>query len=711
MAHLLRRIELQGFKSFASRTVLDVPAGITAVVGPNGSGKSNVVDAVRWLLGERDAKHLRGGTVDDLIFAGTPQRARVGQATASFTFDNASGSFPVDAPEVVLSRQVSRDGTSKYFINKQEVLLRDLVDLLARARLGSRGLTVVTQGNSDVFVQASPARRREMIEEVLGLKEFQLKKRDAERRLKAADANLAQAHAVAAELEPQLRMLRRQIGRFEKRDALAAELTASEDELYGSQLTAARKERGRLEGELAAHRTTLPALEAARNEAAAARQRVEDQAPAEREELAETKRQLLAALSAQNEIQKATGRLEAQIEMLARRQSEPEAPDQATLLGLVREIEREVAELSGMDELPTLRQRLASLSSRIRAIFAKQPAAPAPESDALQDQLQEQRARLHEQTRLVERLAARSEELEAGQAGFYDAFKAASVALDDAHRALEAWRAKEQQLRSLLERYQLQEESVLQQLAHAGRGADSLPEVAHTLGHEDVARLERQVYRLRGELAAIGDVDEQMLADARATEERHAQLTAEAADLEAAREDLVGLVADLDRRITREFSDAIASISAEFGKLFAAMFGGGTARLVPVSARAASEEEGSEDEESGATGLEIEVQLPKKRASSLEVLSGGERSLVGLAALFALVSVSPPPFLVLDEVDAPLDERNAKRFGELLRSFAHESQFVIVTHNRATMEAADVLYGVTLEADGTSKVVSLKVAQ
>jgi chromosome segregation protein len=98
MSHLLRRIELTGFKSFASRTVIDLPRGITAVVGPNGSGKSNVVDAVRWLLGERDAKHLRGGTVDDLIFAGTPKRARVGQASASFTFDNSSGAIAVDAP-------------------------------------------------------------------------------------------------------------------------------------------------------------------------------------------------------------------------------------------------------------------------------------------------------------------------------------------------------------------------------------------------------------------------------------------------------------------------------------------------------------------------------------------------------------------------------------------------------------------------------------
>src|SRR3990167_6129895 len=116
-----------------------------------------------------------------------------------------------------------------------------------------------------------------------------------------------------------------------------------------------------------------------------------------------------------------------------------------------------------------------------------------------------------------------------------------------------------------------------------------------------------------------------------------------------------------------------------------------------------------EEEKKNEGGIEVDLSLPRKKIKSLEVLSGGERSLVGIAAIFALVSVSPPPFLVLDEIDAPLDEWNARRFSELVKKFAHQTQFVIVTHNRATMEAADVLYGVTMNADGTSKVVSLKL--
>src|ERR1700729_625370 len=116
MPHLLKRLELNGFKSFAGKTVLEFPDGIVAIVGPNGSGKSNIVDSIRWLLGERDAKNLRGAKVEDLIFAGTIKRPRVGMATASLHFENKNKFFPVDYEEVVVTREIRRDGQSKYFL-------------------------------------------------------------------------------------------------------------------------------------------------------------------------------------------------------------------------------------------------------------------------------------------------------------------------------------------------------------------------------------------------------------------------------------------------------------------------------------------------------------------------------------------------------------------------------------------------------------------
>jgi len=253
-------------------------------------------------------------------------------------------------------------------------------------------------------------------------------------------------------------------------------------------------------------------------------------------------------------------------------------------------------------------------------------------------------------------------------------------------------------------------EDLVRQLEAIGRDAGSIPprEEAPEPGSE------QRMLRLRGELASMGDVDDALIREAREMEERHAFLTREAEDLERAVADLRNLITDLQARIRKEFSDALEKINTEFGKFFGLMFGGGEARLVSYAPRpkapADGEEASAEDGEDAldAAGVEIEIRLPKKRLSSLDVLSGGERSLVGIAALFALISVSPPPFLVLDEIDAPLDERNARRFGEMLREFSKHTQFVLVTHNRATMESADVLYGVTLDPDGSSKVVSLK---
>ncbi|MDD4761812.1 MAG: AAA family ATPase, partial [Candidatus Pacebacteria bacterium] len=198
----LRRLELNGFKSFAGKTVLDFPRGVTAIVGPNGSGKSNVIDAIRWLLGERDAKNLRGGKVEDLIFAGTSGKAKAGMATAAIFFDNSSKFFPVDFEEVEIKRQVERDGNSNYFLNKSEVRLKDLVELLSKSRMGTKGLIIIGQGNSDLFIKASPSLRREMVEEMLGLREFRLKKQEAERKLKATEFNMEKAGALLLEIVP-----------------------------------------------------------------------------------------------------------------------------------------------------------------------------------------------------------------------------------------------------------------------------------------------------------------------------------------------------------------------------------------------------------------------------------------------------------------------------------------------------------------------------
>ena len=228
----LKSLELNGFKSFASKTLLEFPAGLTAVVGPNGAGKSNLIDAIRWLLGEREAKNLRSAKAEDLIFNGTPKKPRMSLAQAGLHFDNNSGFFPVDFKEVSVIRRVGRDGVSQYFLNKAEVRLKDVIDFFSRSRLGTKGLSIINQGDSDLFVKASPEERRIMIEEILGLREYQIKKIEAERKLKNTSFNLEKVRAMIGEVAPRLRMLKRQTNKWLKRLDLQKELDELENNYF-----------------------------------------------------------------------------------------------------------------------------------------------------------------------------------------------------------------------------------------------------------------------------------------------------------------------------------------------------------------------------------------------------------------------------------------------------------------------------------------------
>ena len=736
MPHLLKRLELNGFKSFAQKTVLEFPAGITAIVGPNGSGKSNVVDAIRWLLGEREAKNLRGARVDDLIFAGTAKRPRLGMAQASLHFDNGSGFFPAEFTEISVSRQVSRDGVSKYFLNKSEILLRDLIDFFAKARLGSRGLVIVTQGNSDVFIQATPQERREMIEEILGLREYQLKKSDAEKRLKNTQINLDKARALIEEILPHLRSLKRQTSKWEKRGELEEELRGLEDVFFGVQLEEIREKSAKLGEKLNAEKAHLATLERERKSAEEKQSRLEAGQPEERKELKEIRGRVQEFLSKRSGLEKELGRLEAMAEM--GRAKAPAGVSSEGVLKLIKEIKTELrVGLEGdMVELRSAAESAVEMIDEFLSGRAVDGAvagkggnsvnSQSTESPEIRAQLEKVKKGLVSIEEEVSSLKKKEQLLESGQEEFYTAFKAAVGEVEAARDKIEKWELRNREIMFEIDKLKFRQEEIEKQIVQAGRKPEEFLRFEGA-GDTDSSQAERRIFKLRGDLASMGEVDEALVREAGETESRYEFIKKESEDLDKAVSDLNLLISELDEKIKTEFEGALTRINAEFVKLFELMFGGGHGRLkiekiVKEQAESgekdeekpAEEESGAENETAPITeggGVLVEVKLPRKRISSLETLSGGERSLVGIAAIFALISVSPPPFLVLDEIDAALDERNARRFSEMLKEFSKETQFVVVTHNRATMEAADVLYGITLNDDGTSKVVSLKLEQ
>jgi len=229
----LKRLEIHGFKSFAHKTTMEFSQGIIAIVGPNGSGKSNVADCLRWVLGEQSAKLMRGKKADDVIFAGSDKKTRLGFAEVAATFDNRDRRIPVDAPEVSIGRRVDRSGNSEYLINGQQVRLLDIVDLVLKSNIGTSRYTVIGQGTIDQMVLSGASEVKSLVDEASGVKTYYIKRDRSLRRLEQTAQNLMRAEDLIAEIEPRLKSLRRQAKKMEARAEIEQELKLLQREYFG----------------------------------------------------------------------------------------------------------------------------------------------------------------------------------------------------------------------------------------------------------------------------------------------------------------------------------------------------------------------------------------------------------------------------------------------------------------------------------------------
>jgi len=703
MSIFLKRLELCGFKSFAQKTVLEFPAGVVAVVGPNGSGKSNVVDALRWLLGEREAKQLRGDKIENLIFSGTPKKSAMSLAQASLCFDNSSRWLPFDFEEVVLTRKVDRSGVSEFFLNQEQVRLKDVVEMLAKSRLGTKGFTIVSQGDSDIFVKSSPMERQQMIEEIIGLREFQLKKTQSENQLENTKINLEKVMAMTEELLPHLRMLRRQTGKWEKRGEFEDELRSLENNYYSFKLA-------EIKNSLAVVGVPLETLEKEIEQ----KQKELENFQGELAKIDELKSQTSDLLTKRSNCQRELGRFEAKIEMLEESAPEEVEYQMKDLLNLIKEIKSLLEENASLDQLEKIKINLGNGIERINKFFMPQDKSVEKKGEILK--IEEEKQKI---VKNLESLNTELSQLAENEQRLIASFKT----IEEKRREINNLENEKNRIIFEKEKSNLRFQDFDVQLNQIGRTMKEFenPVNLAAISFTQLQEMERRMFSLRTNLASIGEIDQAVVKEAKEVEERHQFLSQQSADLEKASGDLRVLIKDLETKIRTEFKEALKAINKEFENYFKMMFGGGHAKLViktkEIKPQAEEGEEADQENNPEAetgifpveeAGIEIELGLPRRRISSLEMLSGGERALVSFAALFALISVNPPPFLVLDEIDSALDDRNAQRFAGLIKTFSEKTQFIIITHNRSTMSAADALYGITMGEDGVSKILSLK---
>ena len=274
----LKRLEIKGFKSFANNTVLEFlpPAdgrfSITGIVGPNGSGKSNVVDAIRWVMGEQSVKSLRGKKSEDVIFSGSENKGALGACEVTMVLDNTGTQNDLNFPEVVITRRLYRSGEGEYLINGNPVRLLDVHLFLAKSQFGQHSYSVVSQGTIDRLLIVGPSERKDFLDEASGIKEFQIKEHQAELKLNRTRENMEQVSRLLVEVEPHLKLLARQVKKLEKRQEVELSLREAQEKYYASLYWTNKNEIDRLEKLLAeveeSYRVEFSALENVQNELA-----------------------------------------------------------------------------------------------------------------------------------------------------------------------------------------------------------------------------------------------------------------------------------------------------------------------------------------------------------------------------------------------------------------------------------------------------------
>lgn len=739
----LKELSINGFKSFAKKGELEFSAPITAIVGPNGSGKSNVAESFRFVLGEQSVKAMRGKKGEDLIWGGSEQVSRGNRAGVEVVFDNTARTFELDFDEVKIERVVHRDGQNEYKLNGSSVRLKDIHELLASANVGSTGHHIISQGEADRVLSAGSKERREMIEDALGLKIYQIKKNESERKLQKTLENIAQVESLRREAAPHLRYLKKQVDRAERSIEVKKQLTSSyteylkREDLYIAhhfdRLTeGVREPRKRLD-EVNERLASIKELltedtdDTVKNKVREAQQAFN--------ELTRVRQQAEQAVSSvQGQVQFLLRRLERQEE--ARPVSEEgviakskirelletnqslisdalQSPDTHILQNVLRSLTKSLDDLltseqvevidttlQDREELKRLQKELSELEQNVtKAVDAEEKSAELLK--AAQNTVEESTQKNHAAERDMFTLREEQRELQIDLRLMEQELVALERDREDFKRELQEAVVLIGRDASQYFSYEIKEEN--DQVVTN----ESIVAEERTTQHERRRELEKLKIRL--EELGVGDTEE-LLKEFNEAKERDEFLAKELSDLQSSVENLKCLIADLQEQLRERFVSGIEKISIEFNRFFTLMFGGGSASLsvVKIKQKAKEDDEAEEEEGLPEEGVELQVSLPNKRVKGLNMLSGGERALVSIAVIFAMSQVNPPPFIILDETDAALDEANSRRYGDMIEELAKRSQLVLITHNRETMSRAGILYGITMGVDGASKLLSVK---
>ncbi|MFH1610303.1 MAG: AAA family ATPase [Patescibacteria group bacterium] len=741
----LEKLEINGFKSFAHKVDLEFKPGITAVVGPNGGGKSNFSDSIRWVLGEQSLKLLRGKKSEDVIFSGSDKKARLGMAEVSLHFNNEKDKSGVGMSEICITRKLYRNGDSEYLINKQKTRLSDIHMLLAKVGVARTSYSIIGQGMIDNFLLASPQDRKEFFEEASGVKPLQIKRGQTLNKLEHTEENLETATIQLKEISPRLYSLTRQIKRLERRAEVELKLKDLQFKYYSSiwheinnkwkekhnQLKDISKKQENIQNEVNKAQKELADL-TKDNVKSDTTQRLQNKY----QEAMNSKMQLSSELSnlkikniqeTQHTVQKKNIPYETSQKVIKILKEVEEL--KIKIIDAFTDRDYTNAEKYFNEQIQLLNQ-----INEFLIPYKSEEKIVEQKSNNNQGQIEKLEKEIQELNKTIEEIQENIKKENNKEKEERSQIWQVQQKYQTEQQKLNSISNEANELRIELARLETKKDDLEQDI---NQDLENLEEIknaqTNNLSEEEKRTKVTEIGKLKHQLELIGGIDPEVQTEYEQIKERHEFLSSQIDDLRSSIDSLEKLILELDESIKKQFEISFKVINEEFQKHFKTLFAGGKAKLILIKEQDVENnktetinngEENLEEiiEEPTETdriknrlkhnmysGVEIEATPPGKKLKSINMLSGGERAMTSIALLCAIISSKPSPFIILDEVDAALDEANSIRYAEIVENLAHKSQFVIITHNRATMEKADILYGVTMGDDGMSTVLSLKL--
>ena len=920
----LKRIEILGFKSFADKTVIDFADGITALLGPNGCGKSNIVDSIKWVLGEQSVRNMRAERMEDVIFSGTENRKALSIAEVTLVIANDNGILDIERPEIAIKRRIFRDGDNEYFLNGAPARLKEIRELFFDTGVGKSAYSVMEQGRIGQVLSNKPEERRYLFEEAAGITKFKVRGGEAERKLVKTEENMTQVENILHEVRRSYETLKKQTdktmeyrrlkgvlfdyerdlrllqwrdldaskkkkaeklaARKEKREkvleridkmkaTLASEIDAvnametrlieNQKRLYGmdlekenqeEQLKVLREQRNETEEAREASRTREKNAVEALSSLNELKKSRENDLNGFRERLKEIESQIATLQksieAAEERIKANAGEADSVTDDLGVEEKKREAlqEDLRSLTDdIVNQLDRSLKDsgfdrsrrrtledsiqellgetriraegrrslltdrlsLTGGDsvqdllkdtagDFESLRDSLENLEGLfgeykgLGADFLEEFLAPegiitrkreldekinassgrtrdlkdrltslAKEKEGLVRKLEESRERLEEMRVAQARITTQAAAAEDSLVSLAREAESETSRLDEIRRRLasedariksvdeqsaaimkrreeldqeqdrlrkdmsglesgissenEKMAGRENKLRSLTEergKLEVDQEKIRLEMDYVDEEVRLLLEDFRDRHSRDLrdftARREEITEDAKGirgrlseskaQLKSLGQVNLMAPEEFSEVSERYEFLSNQLEDLRKAREDLGRITQEIRKESAALFVSTYKEIRENFHEMFRRLFGGGRAEIRLLDPDNPLE-----------SGLDIYAQPPGKKLENISLLSGGEKSLCGVALMFATFLVKPSPFCILDEIDAALDEANIQRFVNVLAEFGERSQFVVITHNKKTVSGARSLLGVTMQESGVSKLITLRL--